>query len=249
MKRLHLTRSAAALLAPLLFVCGTTQIFCQMQPGNPARPVSVDPTTSTLPAAQPTALPPARQESPEPAHHMEVAYIDGKLAVDATNASLNQILREVAHKTGIKITGGVADERVFGQYGPSTPAIVLAALLDGTESNMLLVDDAKGSSELILTPRHGGATPPNPNAASLRGESEDEEGTERRYQPPIRPFQPPVATGRGPISANPDGSPSTAPPAAPDQGDSSQPNSGPKTPQQIYDQLQRQRQGTTPTPQ
>jgi hypothetical protein len=93
--------------------------------------------------------------------------------VQASNASLNEILREVGHKTGIKITGGVADDKVFGSYGPSSPAVVLDALLDGTGSNVLLVDDPKGGSELILTPRRGGVTPPNPNASQQSNESED----------------------------------------------------------------------------
>ena len=70
---------------------------------------------------------------------LKVNYVAGKLTVTATNVGLNQILREVSSKIGMKVTGGVADERVYGQYGPSAPAVVLASLLDGTGSNMLLV--------------------------------------------------------------------------------------------------------------
>jgi hypothetical protein len=101
---------------------------------------------------------------------LSVDYVAGKLVVTATNASLNQILRQVSRSIGMKITGSVPDEHVYGQYGPSTPSIVLAALLDGTGINMLLVDDAKGPTELILTPRNGGPTPPSPSASRPKPE-------------------------------------------------------------------------------
>ncbi len=177
---------------------------------------------STLPAAQPTAAAGQPAPAPPPApHHVEVSFADGKLAVEATNASLNEILREVSQKTGIKITGGVADDRVFGSYGPSSPAVVLDALLEGTGSNILLVDDAKGASELVLSPRHGGATPPNPNAAQT---NESDDNGSGGYVAPVRPFQPPIANGRGPMPPD-----SQAPGSDPGE---------PKTPQQIYEQLQ-----------
>ncbi len=199
----------------------------QTPPGKPSAAVSA------LPAAQPTnagvlaeVAPAATEAAP---HRVEVNYTDGKLAVQATNASLNEILREVAHKTGMKITGGVADDRVFGSYGPSRPAVVLDALLEGTGSNILLVDDGQGKSELILTPRRGGATPPNPNAD--RGNESDDAGS-GAYVAPVRPYQPPVANGRGPAYPPPE---QTTSPTDPEQGE----NTGPKTPQQIYEQLQR----------
>jgi hypothetical protein len=95
----------------------------------------------------------------------DVTYASGLLTISADNSSLNQILREIARQTGMKITGSVSDERVFGRYGPSTPARALASLLDGTGSNMLLRETASNApAELILTPRQGGPTPPQPTA-------------------------------------------------------------------------------------
>ena len=74
-----------------------------------------------------------------------------------------------AAQTGMKITAGVADQRVFGKYGPGAPAEILANLLDGTDSNMLLRETASAApAELILTPQQWGLTPPNPNASRLR---------------------------------------------------------------------------------
>ena len=128
---------------------------------------------SALPPTSPTALPPpAASIAPPPAEpsqppprHAQVVFAHGQLEVTADNSSLNQILRDIGSQTGMKITGGVADERVFGKYGPAAPAQVLASLIDGTGSNMLLRDTASNvPAELILTPQGGGPTPPNPTA-------------------------------------------------------------------------------------
>jgi hypothetical protein len=181
---------------------------------------------------------------------MHVDYVAGKLTVTATNASLDQILREVSHSIGMKITGGVTDERVYGQYGPSAPSVVLADLLDGTGSNMLLVDGAKGPTELILTPRTGGPTPPSPSAS--RPEPEEEPAPEPPRTPPP-PDQHSIPPRRG------IGHPSTpgTPPDANSNSDDSdgfppppQSPNGTKTPQQIYNELrQMQQQQTTQAPQ
>jgi hypothetical protein len=150
----------------------------------------------------------------------------------------------------MKVTGGVADERVYGQYGPSTPSVVLAALLDGTGSNMLLVDNAKGPTELILTPRLGGPTPPSPKAATQEPEEEPAPAP-APAQPAPAPSEPRIAPRRG------IGHPPTpgSPPDANSDGSTDQPNgaqspNGTKTPQQIYNELrQMQQQQTTPAPQ
>jgi hypothetical protein len=201
-------------------------------PASTQAPSNLPPTPTTTPESPPVPLTPSQR----PPQRAQVTYADGELSVAADNASLNQILRQIATDTGIKITGGVADERVFGQYGPDSPAQVLAALLDGTGSNMILVHhDGDALSELILTPRQGGPTPPNPNAAAFNNRAEPE-------APPSQPVQSPrhaVAEGNAVIPpANP-GTPNGAAPANPSQPDN--PN-GVKTPQQIYEQLQRMRQ-------
>jgi hypothetical protein len=162
-----------------------------------------------------TLLPAQTSPPQQPAH---VTYTNGQLTVAANNSSLNQILRDIAHETGMKITGGVTDERVFGQYGPAAPSKVLSELLDGTGSNMLLVHaTAATPAELVLTPRLGGVTPPNPNAYH-------DDPPPPRPQYPITPQ--PEGTLRGvPANAEPARSPNDV-----------------KTPQQIYEQLERMRQ-------
>jgi hypothetical protein len=168
-----------------------------------------------------------------------VTYTGGALFVSASNSSLNQILREISSQTGIRIAGGVADERVFGQYGPDAPAQILSALLDGTGSNMLLVHgDGDTPAELILTPRQGGPSPPNPNAH-----------TDDASEPRIISTSEPSESRRAERPSGDQGRPAPNPPVTPETPgaaatDSSQPQSpnGVKTPQQIYDQLQKLRQ-------
>lgn len=110
-------------------------------------------------------------------HRARVTYVNGLLDVRADNSSLNQILREIARETGMKIIGGVADQRVFGNYGPAPAGTVLQTLLDGTNTNVLLQERAATHEpeELILTPRSGGVTPPGPSSPAYDAtESEPE---------------------------------------------------------------------------
>jgi hypothetical protein len=228
--------------------------LCCVAPMLQAQSAQVPP--NQLPPAQPTkpsaAVPVSTRPSPTPAKsHFSVEYTAGKLSITAINASLNDILRDVSHTLGMKITGGVADERVYGQYGPATPANVLASLLDGTGSNILVVNGAKGPTELILAPRTGGPTPPNPSAAT---QADSDAGANAPDQPQETPAQPepriaprhgighPPTPGAPPESGSDD---SAAPP-----NDAQSPN-GIKTPQQINDELRQaqQQQSAQPTPQ
>jgi hypothetical protein len=89
------------------------------------------------------------------------------LDVRADNSSLNQILRDISHQTGMKIVGGVADQRVYGSYGPAPAATVLQTLLDGTGTNILLQENLMHApKQLVLTPQTGGPTPPPPSSPS-----------------------------------------------------------------------------------
>jgi hypothetical protein len=161
------------------------------------------------------------------------------VSVSADNSSLNQILREISSDTGLKITGGVADERVFGQYGPTSTEQILTTLLDGTGSNMVFLrGDGTAPAQLILTSRHGGATPPNPNAAAFEDRSEPREAPPIQAARPTPPESEPIRNNPVTPASTPATSTQT-PPANPSQPES--PN-GVKTPQQIYEQLQRMRQ-------
>ena len=151
-----------------------------------------------------------------------ISFNDGLLDVRADDSSLNQILRAVSRLTGLKITGGVADQRVFGNYGPASTASVLATLLDGTGTNILLLEgDPSTSPELVLTPRGGGATPPSPSNAMF------DEAPDPPPPPPTQPVlqqsltqpQQPSPSTQGPVSIpqpinNVNGSPLNTSPTA-----------------------------------
>lgn len=209
----------------------------------------------TLPATPPTSVPPAAttvtaasQAPTQPVgHRAQVVFAQGQLQITADNSSLNQILREIARQSGMKITGGVADQRVFGNYGPASPAQILAGLLAGTGSNMLLrVGPERLPVELILTPREGGPTPPNPNAASFEDEAPVPD--EPRPAPPVQQYQPPQpqAPSSSDLLSPPPAITQTPPESLPAAGSissltdaSNPPTPGAiKTPQEIFQQLQ-----------
>ncbi len=217
-----------------------------LQQQKPSAAVPASNFAASAPASVASPLTPAQR----PAHRAEVRYTQGNLVVSADNSSLNQILREIGRVTGIRITGGVADERVFGNYGPSSPSDVLEALLDGTGSNMLLVQPdssaqpATTTAELILTPRHGGPTPPNPNAPGFDDDSPSGFDAPPSAQPAPAAVTAPPANQAAP--AQPATTPAAAPAvSAPSSTDPNDPNAV-KTPQQIFEQLQRIRQQTPP---
>jgi hypothetical protein len=188
-------------------------------------PPAAAPVAAPAPAAQITQPPPAPTPAATPASRANVTYANGLLSVSATNSSLNQILREISRQTGMKITGGVTDERVFGNYGPGSPAKILVTLLDGTGSNVLLVQSNGLSSnaapaELVLTPRHGGPTPPNPNAPGFNDGADPADPDGRRAPQTIsnRPLElpsVPVPAPQTPSTNNAVGSPIGTPIGSP----------------------------------
>jgi len=166
----HLRNPLRTFLSVSSFALAAASLFAQTRP----QPVSTLPATAptTLPAANtlpsPIAATPDTTHPSGRAHPAEVTYAAGLINVRADNSSLNQILHAISRLTDMTITGGVADQRVFGNYGPAEPSTILATLLGGTGSNMLLrISTTDQPSELILTPRNGGPTPPNPNAGSF----------------------------------------------------------------------------------
>ncbi len=207
------------------------------------------PTRPTAASAPPPSYSPAPPQ--RAIRQAQVAYTAGRLQVNADDSSLNQILREIGRVTGMKITGGVAEERVFGNYGPADPSTVLSALLNGTGSNMMLrFDSSRRPEELVLTPRQGGATPPNPNASRYAAREDDLPPDRRFGRPqPVEPAARPAAN-QNPVSTAPQ--PRTGLPVtpAPDSSTTTQqsPN-GVKTPQEIYDQLIKMQQQQQKPPQ
>jgi hypothetical protein len=179
----HDLRKRVAVAAGVLAVAlATTRMQAQTLPPTP--PTTLPGQTTTTPAAPGTETPP-----PNPPHHAEVLYANGQLQVRADNSSLNQILRSISHTTGLKITGGVEEQRVFGNYGPGPMSAVLATLLDGTGTNILLLGgDPQNQPELVLTPRNGGPEPPGPNSETYA--MYDDSSDRNTPVPPPAPHNP-----------------------------------------------------------
>lgn len=123
------------------------------------------------PAPTPQPLPPPEPPKPEqmPAVPPTVSYTNGQLTIVAPNSSLADILRAVKTKTGANfdIPPG-ASERVVGKMGPGAPRDVLAALFNGTHFNYVMLGtttDPNTVSQIVLTPKSGGETPPTVQAA------------------------------------------------------------------------------------
>jgi hypothetical protein len=134
-----------------------------------SQPPAPTPAANTLPApiaATPLAAASITAEhAPTRPHRALVTYTNGQLDVRANDSSLNQILRAISKETGLTITGGVADQRVFGNYGPASTSSIVSTLLDGTGTNILLLEGNDTTPpQLTLTPRGGGPTPPSPDA-------------------------------------------------------------------------------------
>ncbi len=251
--------------------CVLTASWSQIPTPPPHPPANPAQNTQTLPPAQPTQSQPAASVLPgappaQKTYRARVEFANNQLTIAAENSSLNEILSEIARLTGMKITGGVTDERVYGSYGPDSTQTVLDELLDGTGTNVLLVETPQHTvAELVLTPRNGGPTPPSPNAS--RDEDRNEEnlppglGGRRRemmqggrhgqfegnlYQENRAPEQ------QEPTVQPPNPAPANTEPNNPQPDASQQSPNGVKTPQQIYEELvkqQQQQQAPTTQPQ
>jgi hypothetical protein len=187
---------------------------------------SNDPSPQVQPAvaAQPApSTPVAADAAPsllqQPAQDARILFDDNRLSIHAENSSLAGILRQVASSSGMKVEGLGGDERVFGTFGPGAPRDVLADLLNGTAYNVALIGDLNNGAprELILTPATHGAAAPAPAPQANSEDANDQESQDVPPPPPPDVPQPPT----------------TQTPATP----------GVRTPQQLFEQLQRMRQG------
>jgi hypothetical protein len=221
----------------LVSVLAASQVYAQ---GVPARlrgvpdqstPAAANPAPAAqpTPAQQPQSPAPVSEVAPsmlqQPAAEAQIVFTGDTLSIRADNSSLTAILHQVASKSGMQIEGLSSDERVFGTFGPGAPRDVLADLLNGTAYNVVLLGDLSDGAprQLILTPAtHGGAVPP-PSPQATTNEASNEPEAVEAPTPDVPP-------------------PGTTPPPTP----------AVKTPQQLFEQLQRmrsaQQQQVTSTP-
>ena len=210
-------------------------------------------SAQTLPAMPPTALPGqtaqgAPQTLPTPTntpHHAEVIYANG--AATSPRRQLQPEPDPALHLASNRSEDHrrCRDQRVFGNYGPGPISTVLATLLDGTGTDILLLGgNASTPPELILTPRNGGPEPPGPNSPTY---AMYDDTTDR--QSPVAPprsnaavTQPPSQT---PVAAQPETPQASNPPAAAPAANTAK---QPLTPEMVMQQLlqmQKQQQKQT----
>ncbi len=139
------------------------------------------------------------------------------LSIEASNASLRQILDDVAAATGTRVEGFNQDQRVFGNFGPGRPRDVLSQLLQGSGYNIVMVGDQGSGAprELLLSGRNAGG-PSQAQAPHPAQDDSDDDSYDGQIDT-MPPAQPPPEAIR----------------FAPDAG---------RTPQQIQQELQQRQQ-------
>jgi hypothetical protein len=128
-------------------------------------------------------------DSPMPA---SITWNAAGLRIEANNASLKQILKEVSTLTGSSVEGMDTDERVYGVYGPGSAREVLAKLFYGSAYNLLLIGDSgQGTPRQIVLARRDGK--PSGSAAAKSATPDDDDDVdvepEEQQQPQGQPPQ------------------------------------------------------------
>lgn len=195
---------------------------------------------------------PAQEMPPLPATLMNstpvkpnVTLEGGQLTIDAPNSTLSDVLSGVRKATGASIEGAVPTERVAVKLGPGNPEQVLAALLRGTPYDYVILG-ALGKPDVVT------------RVMLTQQSSQSSSGTSEAPQPAAGgPLQPRVSEPRRQLTeeevqaeqtppddaaAAPESVPTPAPQTPQAQPDANQP----KTPEQLFKELQQLNQPKPP---
>jgi hypothetical protein len=112
------------------------------------------------------------QPGKQPARPLQVTYEDGQLTIDADNVPLSEILSQVRKALGadIKIPPGVADQRMWVQFGPGPARRILRDLLDATDLDYVMQasdKDEDGILSVSLSTRAKGLDSGLPTSSTL----------------------------------------------------------------------------------
>lgn len=120
------------------------------------------PGTSALAATSPVPVAHAHPAPPAPPQpQIDVEFQNGNLTIQADKVTMAQVLREIQRRTGAQITipPAAEQEQVIADYGPGPASKVLAALLNGSPFDFVLVGSAQNPQQItsiLLTPRGSG---------------------------------------------------------------------------------------------
>lgn len=149
----------------------------------------------TTPAPQAMGTAPAKAVVP-----VEVSFENGLLSIRSNKANLSDVLAEIHRRTGadIAIPAGAESEQVFTSLGPGAPKEVLAALLNGSHFNFIVIGserDPGGIRQVVLTPKQGGVPDavvyPCGSAQPAVSQSVPDQGQQQAFAPPPPPPQQP----------------------------------------------------------
>ena len=171
-------------------------------PAHAVAPAPVQEVPPAPPAPEPPKWP--MNDAPSPP---SIRWDSDGLKVDATNASLRQILDDVSTTTGAKVEGLGPDERVFGIYGPGPARDVLSQILHGSSYNVLMLgDQGEGTPRQIILSQRTKSGPQSGQANSRPAAVQDDdveqpEAEEPNQQPPVNrpPMGQPIQPG-GPMT-------------------------------------------------
>ena len=163
--------SKKSALALLLAVMPAGIAFAQTASrpsGRPPKPAAVQ----TQPEASQVAVP-ASPQTPEqmPPQPPEVTYRNGMLTIVARNSTLADVMSAVRAQTGatVETPQNAVSERVMSRLGPAPPQEVLAALLNGSRFDFVILGNPSGGLQhVILTQRTGGADEGAPSSVNAR---------------------------------------------------------------------------------
>lgn len=136
-------------------------------------------------AGTPAAAPVPDQPPPPPPPVLNVSFQNGVMSVTAERTNLAAVLNEIRRQTNaeIAIPAGAEQEPVIAKVGPGPVRDVVAALLNGSNYNFIIVGTDTSLVRLLLSPKGSGApySPPAPAAYN--------QGPPTRIAPP-QPVQP-----------------------------------------------------------
>jgi hypothetical protein len=240
-----LRKSVPPLLAATF--CLSVLCFAEAQKVSSHRQAKKDSTQEARESYKPETLAPLPLEQ-VPTVPPQVSYRNGELTIVAHNSTLGDVLRAVRKQTGANFdVPPNATERVVTDLGPGPARDVLAALLNGSHFDYVIlgsISDPTQIERLVLTPKTTA-----PETASVAPPPPPPQTLPNRFGQPVNLQQVRPAENDSAESDAADDSVDNSDDSSTDQPDDSANNSQdsgqaptPKTPEQLLQELQRQQQ-------
>ncbi len=205
-----------------VFVAGGTMLTQAQVLQGPTLP------GQTLQAEEAAPTPTPAHPFQQPPSPPQVTYSAGQLEVKANNSTFADVVNAIQTATGASIEGTEpsSTERIFGQFGPAAPSIVLGEILSDSPYDFIIVGSAVSSQDqeqvqvedanaaiqhIILSARKSLATQrAQASAQQLGGGAENRQGvvtdassyTDPQWAVPQYRYVPP-ANGQQPVPGQP----------------------------------------------